>query len=235
MQHLLRCGDASKRMAWARPDHRLAPSQLRIGGRRIVRRNDRERAAFIEVQGAKICAANARRIGQYGLKHRIEIARRARNNAQHLRGGGLLLQRLGEVGGALAQFCQKPRILDGDHCLVGEGGHQPDLLFGERFHRGAQQANDTDRHTVAQQRDPEQRALPSEAGGFMLRVFGVGQAIRDMDRAAFEGDSANQRSTVHADRMFREVFDPFRIGIVRPRHMVLSIPQPEQDGIFRRT
>ena len=65
----------------------LGPGQLSAGagatnrgGRRIVRRDHGERAAFIEVQRTKICAANVRRISQYGLKHWIEIARRTRND-----------------------------------------------------------------------------------------------------------------------------------------------------------
>ena len=37
------------------------------------------------------------------------------------RGRGLLLQRLGKIVGALAQLVEQPRVLDGDHRLVGEG------------------------------------------------------------------------------------------------------------------
>ena len=36
------------------------------------------------------------------------------------RGRGLLLQRLGEIVGALAQLVEQPRVLDGDHGLGGE-------------------------------------------------------------------------------------------------------------------
>ena len=53
---------------------------------------------------------------------------------QHLRGRGLLLQRLGEIIGALAQLVEQPRVLDGDHGLRGEVLHQLDLLVGERAH-----------------------------------------------------------------------------------------------------
>ena len=30
---------------------------------------------------------------------------------------------------------EQPHVLDGDHCLVGEGGDQLDLLFGEWLDR----------------------------------------------------------------------------------------------------
>ena len=39
----------------------------------------------------------ARRVRKNGLEHRLELARRARDDAQHLGGRGLLLQRLGEL------------------------------------------------------------------------------------------------------------------------------------------
>ena len=49
-------------------------------------------------------------------------------------GSGLLLQRFGELAGALTQLVEQPRVLDGDHRLVGEGLHQRDLLVGEGSH-----------------------------------------------------------------------------------------------------
>ena len=54
------------------------------------------------------------------------------DDAQHLRCRRLLLQRFAEIVGALAQFVEQPRILDGDDGLGGEVLHQRDLLVGER-------------------------------------------------------------------------------------------------------
>ena len=48
----------------------------------------------------------------------------------------MLLQEFGEVIGALAQFVEQPRILDGDYRLVGEGSYQLDLFIGEGFNLG---------------------------------------------------------------------------------------------------
>ena len=50
---------------------------------------------------------------------------------KHFRGRGLLFQRLGQIVGALAQFLEQPRVLDGDHRLLGEVGDEIDLLVGE--------------------------------------------------------------------------------------------------------
>ena len=47
------------------------------------------------------------------------------------RGRGLLLQRLRQIVGALAQLVEQPRILDGDDGLRGEVRHKLDLLVGE--------------------------------------------------------------------------------------------------------
>ena len=64
-------------------------------------------------QEPELGLADADRILQHGLEHRLEVARRARDDLQHLRGRRLLLQRL-------AQFVEQARVLDGDDGLAGE-------------------------------------------------------------------------------------------------------------------
>ena len=66
------------------------------------------------------------------VEHRLEVGRRARDDAQDLAGGGLLLQRLGEVAVARLQLLEQPDVLDGDDRLVRERLQQRDLLVGER-------------------------------------------------------------------------------------------------------
>ena len=73
-------------------------------------------------------------IRQHDLKYRLQLARRAGNDVQHLRGCVLLLQCLGEITRALAQLVEQPGVLDGDDGLRGEIIHQLDLLVGERAH-----------------------------------------------------------------------------------------------------
>ena len=53
-----------------------------------------------EEQAGEFGFAQARRVRQYGIEHRLQVAGRTRNDVQHLRGRGLLLQRLGEFTGA---------------------------------------------------------------------------------------------------------------------------------------
>ena len=79
----------------------------------------------------KLGVADAHRVLQHGREHRRKLARRAGNDLQHLTRRGLLLQRFGEIVGALAQLVEQPRVLDGDDGLRGEVLDQLNLLFGE--------------------------------------------------------------------------------------------------------
>ena len=72
-------------------------------------------------QSAELGLADARRVLQHGLEHRLQFAGRAGDDPQHLGGRRLLLQRF-------AQLVEQPRVLDGDDGLGGEGFEQLDLL-----------------------------------------------------------------------------------------------------------
>ena len=82
------------------------------------------------------------------------------DDLQHLGGRRLLLQRFREVVGALAQFVEQPRVLDGDDGLGGEILHQFDLLVGERPHLLPVDGECADRLTVLDQRRGQDGATP---------------------------------------------------------------------------
>ena len=63
---------------------------------------------------AEFCVANLHCVRQQRIEHRLQIARRGTDNRQHIGGSGLLLQV------DFAQFVEQPRVLDGDHGLVGK-------------------------------------------------------------------------------------------------------------------
>ena len=89
-------------------------------------------------------------------KHRLQVGRRAADDAQDLAGRRLLLQRLGQLAVALLQLLEQPRVLDGDDGLVGEGLQQRDLLVGERLDLGRADTTIAPmRLAVAQQRHGE--------------------------------------------------------------------------------
>ena len=91
----------------------LALACLDERGRCIVKYHGAEGFSVVEVKDAELGLANARRVFQHGLEHGLEVARRARDDLQHLGGRGLPLQRL-------AQLVEQPRVLDGDDGLAGE-------------------------------------------------------------------------------------------------------------------
>jgi hypothetical protein len=81
--------------------------------------------------------------GRDGVKGRLQVRRRAGDDAENLGRGGLLVQRLPRLG-------QEPRILHRDDRLVGKGAHQLDLPLGERLDPRAGEHDDTDRLAFAQ-------------------------------------------------------------------------------------
>jgi hypothetical protein len=69
---------------------------------------------------------------------------------------------------------EQPRVLNGDHGLVGEGSHQFNLLLREWLHGIAQESNHTQRHAIAQQGNPEHRAIFPYRLVSTIDVFGIG-------------------------------------------------------------
>ncbi len=80
----------------------------------------------------KQTSAQRDRVSDDRLKHRLHIRRRGTDCAKNFRGRCLLLERLGEIAVARLHFLEQPRVLDGDHRLVGEGGEEIDLFVAER-------------------------------------------------------------------------------------------------------
>ena len=70
-----------------------------------------------------ICLVRAtqpsRQFGQC-VEHGLQIEGRAADNLEHIGGGGLLLQRFGQIVGACLHLVEQPHVLDGDCGLVGE-------------------------------------------------------------------------------------------------------------------
>src|SRR5215469_16484317 len=90
--------------------------------------------SIIKMRQGKIGLADTRGLLQHRVKNRRKLARRRTDDAQYFGCRRLLLQRLGQVVGALAQFVEQPRVLDGDDRLGGEVLDQRDLLVGKRPH-----------------------------------------------------------------------------------------------------
>src|ERR1700722_7584734 len=106
-----------------------------------MRRKDVHSLAIPAVDISELGVADADGILKHGCKNRLKIAGRAADNLENLGCGRLLLQGFREVGGAagevrgaLAQFVEQPRVLDGDDGLRGKTPYQLDLPVAERAH-----------------------------------------------------------------------------------------------------
>ena len=114
MDHCLRaraCGQAGQSGSGGSG---LAPAALgtKAGGA-LWQCDDAEAFSIVQIERAELGVADAHRIRQHGVEHRLKLAGRTGDDLQHLGGRGLLLQRF-------AQLVEQPRILDGDDRLVGE-------------------------------------------------------------------------------------------------------------------
>ncbi len=123
---------------------------------------------------------------QHRLKYRLQLAGRAGDHAQHLRGRGLLLQRFGELAGARLHLVEQPHVLDRDHRLVGEGLTSSICSGGEwSSPRATRKHDNADRLPVSQERNAKngaitERALAVLAGASI--VVRIGQDIREPER-----------------------------------------------------
>ena len=63
------------------------------------------------------------------------------------------VDRLRQLAGACLHLFEQPRILDGNDGLVGERGHQLDLLVGKWFHLGTADRECADGLVFPKQRD----------------------------------------------------------------------------------
>ena len=79
-----------------------------------MQRNRSESVILGEPRTPNFGLADAGRVIQHGLEHGLQLAGRTRYDLQHLRGRGLLLQRLGELAGAPVQLVEQARVLDRD-------------------------------------------------------------------------------------------------------------------------
>jgi hypothetical protein len=120
-------GSGAQQLVLARLDER---------GRRIVKRRGTECIFVAQIERAELRSTETGCICQYGLKHGLQIARRAGNDAQHLRGCGLPLERLREIARAQAHLIEQANVFDGDHPLIGEGPDKRDFSVAERLNLG---------------------------------------------------------------------------------------------------
>ena len=98
----------------------------------------------------RLLRAEARRVGDHhlgqaddGVERRAQLVAHAREELR------LVLARLRELPVLVLNFVEQTHVFNGDHRLVGEGGHQLYLLFGKRLDPLSRDCDHADRHLLA--------------------------------------------------------------------------------------
>ena len=126
----------------------------------------------------------------------MKVKGRAADNLQHVGSNRLLLECLGKIVGALAQFAEQACVFDGDDGLVGEGRDQFDLLLRKRLCLVLAYEDDADDVALAQERNAEPSPVASYLLNLTERVFGIRQHVGDMNRPALEGCTARDAAAI---------------------------------------
>src|SRR5262249_4456688 len=133
------------------------------------------------------------------LQHRLEIESRAADHLEHIGGGGLLVQRPAQLARARLHLVEQPHVLDRDHRLIGERGHQLDLLVGKWAHRASHQHDHANRLAFTQQRNTEHRTVVADLRWLYKLVFRIGENVGYLNDSAFKRGSAGDSSSTQLD------------------------------------
>ena len=91
------------------------------------------------------------------------------------------------------ELLEELHVLDRDRALRGEGVGERDRLVVERVDLVAPERDDAEDALVDQHRHAEQGADAAELARPVPLVVGVGEHVRDLDRAALQADAADDR------------------------------------------
>src|SRR5262249_39218662 len=136
--------------------------------------------ALRSTYGYIVRLAKARRRFDKRIEHCLQVERRATDDLEHVRGGGLLLQRF-------PQLVEQPRVLDGDDGLGGEVLHQIDLFVAEWSDLLAIDDDRADKVVLLQHRCDEQRASARQVGNGNRR-WGALEVSRRRPSVAYVDD-----------------------------------------------
>jgi hypothetical protein len=198
------------------PNQRLACERLDICWRGIVRGDGTKGVRVTQEQRTELGFADAHRVLQDHLKHRLQFASRRTDDAQYLRGRSLLLQRFAKLARALLFGLEQSHVLDGNRRLIGEGRQQLNLFLGEWTNARALYNDHTNREPFAQQRHTKHRMEATKLCRFKKRIFRVALNVGNMNRPAFQDGPPDDGSPAkHKWMDLHEVRDLRRLTEVR--------------------
>src|SRR5262249_59949192 len=200
VRYLLRPGDMSKTGLRMRAE-RLAKTNISILRRYVVERDVTKCFSIVQAQRAELGVAEPCCVGQHSIENRLQLAGRACDDAQHIRGRSLLLKRL-------PQLVEQPRVLDRDRGLVGKGLHQGDLLLREGLHLTAPNGDDSNKIRL-----PKKRGGQHSAGPLVLKDHGrearLDGHIRNVHCPALQGRQPRRSLPSRRDPQTHELLGKF--------------------------
>src|SRR5262249_35085105 len=104
-----------------------------------------------------------------------------------------------------AQVVEQAGVLDRNHCLVGKGLEQRDLLVGKLINLGTAKLNRSDGHPLAQEPNTKRRPMtqPFREGTPLGKLNCLSLEVDHMDRLPFENGPASDAPT-HARNSMAE-------------------------------
>src|SRR5262249_54356250 len=121
------------------------------------------------------------------VEHRLKVEFRAADDRQHLADRRLILQRFRELMAALRELArarlfrlEQPRVLDGDHGLIGERFEEFDLSVGEGAGFPACDENRPNDLSLANHRYAEAAPVAARRCRLLLLVARIRGKVRDM-------------------------------------------------------
>src|SRR5579871_3783034 len=191
-----------------------------------------EYAVLLPRDGALVRTAKPRRGLDQCVQYRRQIEGGAADNLEHLGSRRLLLERFGQIVGALLHFAKEPHILDGDGGLIGKGFDQGNLPIREWFHLEVIDHHDAEQFVTLEDRNTEDG--PDRLHVFRAkRIFGVGPNIMNMDGPTLETRAT--RSALIAKSHWILRYPPFKIRrrVVGGRQTQKFSIKPVDEGSVR--
>ena len=90
--------------------------------------------SLVESQQHIVDPTNPCRALDDGVEHRLHVCGRTADDAEHLGRCSLVLQGFAQFCVAFLDLLEQPHVLDGDHCLIGEGFEKGNLFVGKGPH-----------------------------------------------------------------------------------------------------
>ena len=166
------------------------------------------------------------------VENRLEIGWRTTDHFKHIAGGGLILERLLQLALARLLRREQPRVLDGDHGLIGERLQQLDLLACERSRALLVQGDEADLLAIAKERSADDGAKADNLRRLQIWKFGICEHVGNLQRALFQGDTTDQCASARHILMASDKHAPLGLDAVGcGKRIVLTLPAP-QNSLF---